>query len=172
MRAELAAAAKAGDTAAFAKLYEQINKKLYYWALANLGSADDAADTVQDAALKAYSSISELRSPKAFESWIFRILVNIVRAKQKDHAAERENRSAADPAEVTAEPPFGKLELIQGLAKLSAEERQCLTLYGVAGYNSAEIAAITGLKASTVRSHISRGRAKLRKELKGSKEVT
>jgi RNA polymerase sigma-70 factor (ECF subfamily) len=169
-RAKLAAAAADGDTSAFAKLYEQVYRQLYYYALSNLQSPDDAADAVQDAALQAFAGISSLREPSAFDSWIFRILMNIVKQKQKNYAITREHSLDADPSAVIGESPFGSVEMLSALNELSPEERQCLTLYGAAGYSSKEIVELTGMKASTVRSHVSRGRAKLRKALK-TKEV-
>ena len=48
-RKKLAELAVNGDTDAFSKLYGEIYKELYYYALANLQNAEDAADAVQDA---------------------------------------------------------------------------------------------------------------------------
>ena len=170
LNAELASAASEGDTGAFARLYERVHKQMYYYALANLGSAEDAADAVQDAALTAFGSIQNLRDPGAFDSWLFKILVNIVKQRQKEYAIDREHIQNADPSAIITEGGFGRLEILSELAELSHDERQCLTLYGVAGYSSGEIAKITGMKSSTVRSHIARGRAKLRKGMKRNKK--
>ena len=79
-RKKLAELAVNGDTDAFSKLYGEIYKELYYYALANLQNAEDAADAVQDAVLDGYMSISSLRKSEAFDSWMFKILV----AKIKD----------------------------------------------------------------------------------------
>lgn len=168
--AELASAAAAGNTDAFAKLYERVYRQMYYYALANLGNPEDAADAVQDAALTAFGSISSLHNPVAFDSWLFKILVNIVKQRQKEYAIDREHILNADPSAIITEGGFGKLEILSELAELSPDERQCLTLYGVAGYSSGEIAEIMGMKSSTVRSHIARGRARLRKGMKLSKK--
>lgn len=168
--AELASAAADGDTDAFARLYEGVHRQMYYFALANLGNTEDAADAVQDAALTAFGSISSLRDPGAFSSWLFKILVNIVKQRQKEYAVNREYILDSDPSAVIVEGGFGKAELLAELAELSPEERQCITLYGVAGYSSKEIASIMGIKSSTVRSHITRGRAKLRKGVKRNKK--
>lgn len=45
-RKKLAELAVNGDTDAFSKLYGEIYKELYYYALANLQNAEDAADAV------------------------------------------------------------------------------------------------------------------------------
>ena len=46
---ELVKRAKKGDSEAFSKLYAQIYKELYYYALCNLDNSYDAADAVSDA---------------------------------------------------------------------------------------------------------------------------
>ena len=56
-RKKLVELAVNGDTDAFSKLYGEIYKELYYYALANLQNAEDAADAVQDAVLDGYMSI-------------------------------------------------------------------------------------------------------------------
>ena len=52
--ASLIAATLAGDTAAFGRLVEQYQDRLYNSLLRVLGSAEDAADIVQDAFVQAY----------------------------------------------------------------------------------------------------------------------
>ena len=46
-RKKLAELAVNGDTDAFSKLYGEIYKELYYYALANLQNAEDAADAAE-----------------------------------------------------------------------------------------------------------------------------
>ena len=148
-RKKLAELAVNGDTDAFSKLYGEIYKELYYYALANLQNAEDAADAVQDAVLDGYMSISSLRKSEAFDSWMFKILVAII----KD------------------ENGFERCEILEEFADLSEAERLCISLHCIAGYKGREIMEITGIKDTTVRSHISRGKAKIRSKLFG-KEVT
>ena len=87
-RKKLAELAVNGDTDAFSKLYGEIYKELYYYALANLQNAEDAADAVQDAVLDGYMSISSLRKSEAFDSWMFKILVAKIKQKQKEYAQD------------------------------------------------------------------------------------
>ena len=148
-RKKLAELAVNGDTDAFSKLYGEIYKELYYYALANLQNAEDAADAVQDAVLDGYMSISSLRKSEAFDSWMFKILVAKIKQKQKEYAQRRSN-----------------LDYINESDAIIKDESGC-----IAGYKGREIMEITGIKDTTVRSHISRGKAKIRSKLFG-KEVT
>ena len=54
-----------------------------------------------------------------------------------------------------------KMDLYTALAQLKPDERTCITLQLIDGYDIAGIAKITGLKAGTVKSHLSRGKEKL-----------
>lgn len=137
-RKKLAELAVNGDTDAFSKLYGEIYKELYYYALANLQNAEDAADAVQDAVLDGYMSISSLRKSDAI---------------------------------IKDENGFERCEILEEFADLSEAERLCISLHCIAGYKGREIMEITGIKDTTVRSHISRGKAKIRSKLFG-KEVT
>lgn len=162
---KLADLAMKGDTDAFSKLYGEIYKELYYYALANLQNAEDAADAVQDAVLDGYTSISSLRKSEAFDSWMFKILVAKIKQKQKEYAQRRSNLDYIN------ESDFERCEILEEFANLSEAERLCITLHCIAGYKGREIVEITDIKDSTVRSHISRGKAKIRRKLFG-KEVT
>ena len=54
-----------------------------------------------------------------------------------------------------------KMDLYAALALLKPDERTCITLQLIDGYDIAGIAKITGLKEGTVKSHLSRGKEKL-----------
>jgi len=49
---------------------------------------------------------------------------------------------------------------------LKSEERTCITLQLIDGYDIVGIAKITGMKEGTVKSHLSRGKEKLANYLK------
>ena len=179
-RKKLAELAVNGDTDAFSKLYGEIYKELYYYALANLQNAEDAADAVQDAAdavqdavLDGCMSISSLRKSEAFDSWMFKILVAKIKQKQKEYAQRRSNLDYINESDaiIKDENGFERCEILEEFADLSEAERLCISLHCIAGYKGREIMEITGIKDTTVRSHISRGKAKIRSKLFG-KEVT
>ena len=164
-----------GDAKAFEELYSGIYKKLYYYALANLGSSEDAADAVQDAVLDAFDSIGGLKNAAAFDSWLFSILSARIKRKQAEYVQGRnfgaelgEGKENDLPAEDGA---FSQCEIVEGFSQLEEKQRLCLSLYTIGGYRTGEIAEMTGLRPSTVRSLISRGRKKLREILDIKKEV-
>ena len=158
--------ARNGDSDAFAKLYATIYKELYYLALCNLGNSHDAADAVSDAVLDAFTSISKLRDIEAFKGWMFKILTIKIKRKQSEYV-ERRNNTTQMPIDAETrdkENQYNEFEIIQQLDLLNENEKLCFSLKAVCGYKSDEISKMTGIKSATVRSHLSRGKEKLKKQ--------
>lgn len=168
--APLAKRAAKGDTKAFALLYKQVYEELYYYALANLGNEDDAADCVQDTALDAFTGIAKLKDENAFKGWIMKILITKIKLKQKEYIAYRENRNDYEEDLPCYSNSFEGVEIMDALAKLSSSERQCIALKFIGGYKGEEITKLTGIEHSTVRSHIARARQKLKAFLSDEEE--
>ncbi|MDE7085546.1 MAG: RNA polymerase sigma factor, partial [Prevotella sp.] len=62
--------------------------------------------------------------------------------------------------------PTLKMDIYAALALLKPDERTCITLQLVDGYDITKIADITGMKSGTVKSHLSRGKEKMATYLK------
>ncbi|MGO5073258.1 sigma factor [Clostridium sporogenes] len=78
---QLARLAKKGDKAAFSKLIKIYEKDLYRVSIAMLKNDDDALDGMEDAILKAFKSIKNLREPEYFKTWLIKILINSCTSK-------------------------------------------------------------------------------------------
>lgn len=157
---------KNGDSDAFAILYSEIYKELYYYALCNLNSSYDAADAVSDAVLDAFSSIKRLRDDAAFKAWMFKILTAKIKKKQAEYIKERNSTSELDDDYVEKEDKYNGMEVLQQLDLLNEQEKLCFSLSVLGGYTSDEISEITKIKPATVRSCLSRGRQKLKAGLR------
>ena len=158
---ELIKRARAGDKDAFSQLYLQYKDSLYRYAYYKLRSAEDAKDAVSACITQAYMGIASIRDERAFSSWLFRILYReccaVIRRKTGLEFVEIDENAHLQP-----DTSYIRSELSEALDSLSTEERDIVLLSAVAGYNSREIAALTGLKAATVRSRLSRSLAKMR----------
>ncbi|MGN0622218.1 MAG: RNA polymerase sigma factor [Porcipelethomonas sp.] len=161
-----AALAADGDTEAFSRLYEMVYKDLYHIALYSLRNSHDACDAVSDTVIDAFSSIGRLKNPEAFRSWIFKILYAKIKRKQKEYI----NNNNVSEEEVSGYKDFDfeSAELKEALASLDNESRIILSLSVLEGYSGEEISKICKIKASTVRSKLTRIKQKLRSELKVS----
>lgn len=155
--------AKKGNKDAFSKLFLSYKDKLYKYAYFKLGEKD-ASDAVMDCVCEAWENIRTLKSEKAFSTWIFRILYRVCSAKIKEQIRRKEEINIDDTA-IASYTDFKSAELKEALGILTGEERDIVLLSAVAGYNSKEIAKLTGLKASTARSKLSRSLSKMREFL-------
>ena len=139
---------------------------LYRAALAILGDPQEAEDVVQEAFLRLWEKNPEFESPAHQRSWLLKVTVNGCKSRLRAPWRRRtapllESYPAADPEEQAV------LEVIQSLPP---KDWAALHLYYYEGYQTAEIAAMTGWREGTVRSRLARARDKLRELLKGEWE--
>ena len=171
--ASLIAATLAGDTAAFGQLVGLYQNRLYNSLLRVLGSAEDAADIVQDAFVQAYTQLETFRGTSAFYTWLYRIAFNLAMS----HARRGHKTASLDGMKslVGDEPMDGqptaeasamqqeRAELVHAaLGELSMDYRQVLVLREIEGCRYDEIAEILDLPVGTVRSRLFRARLQLR----------
>ena len=168
---QLVRQARKGDSEAFAKLYSEIYKDLYYYALCNLNNQDDAADAVSDAVIDAFAGIKNLKDENAFKGWMIRILTAKIKRKQAEYVQVRDNTSSMenDEGEIidipVSEGKYMGIEILYRIESLSPNEKMCFSLNVLYGYTSDEISAATGINSATVRTHLARGKQKLKREL-------
>jgi RNA polymerase sigma-70 factor (ECF subfamily) len=174
--AEAIAAAQRGDLAAFNRLATAYQGLAYSVAYRTLQNPDSAADAVQDSFVKAYKAIAAFQGG-SFKSWIIRIVANtcydLLRTRQhrmtdsledlpvdEDQAVQLED-PAESPAAFAERMELSEL-IEQSIAALPADLRLVLTLCDVHGYSYEEIAEMTQTPMGTVKSRISRARARIR----------
>lgn len=155
--------ARKGDTAAFSRLYSLVYKEMYHTALYNLRSTHDAADAVSETVMDAFETIGKLKNAESFRAWIMKILFAKIKKKQREYM--NSNLDIDDELIYETEFDFDSTDLKEALESLDDESRTILSLSVLGGYSSNEIAGISGIKASTVRSRLSRIKEKLRLSL-------
>lgn len=136
------------------------------------GDHSVADDLAQETFIRAWDRLSSFRGRGAFTSWLLSIAHNIFlqsarkSGRERRLAADFERRPEAGDAGGLSSPPVDEgdlLDLPRLLAPLSAEERAVIVLgYGY-GYSHGEIARVTGMPVGTVKSHIRRGKLRIRK---------
>jgi RNA polymerase sigma-70 factor, ECF subfamily len=181
----LIASARKGDVRAFNQLVLLYQTMVYNLAYRILSDPDAAADATQDAFLSAYKAMRGFRGG-SFKAWLLRIVTNAcydqLRSKQRrptdsldDLVVEAEHSPylrdpAMSPEEVVEQRELNRA-IQGGISTLPAEQRVVLVLSDVQGMGYQEIAEITGLSLGTVKSRLSRGRAKLRDYLLHQREL-
>ena len=181
----LVASARKGDARAFNQLVLLYQGMAYNVAYRILGDADSAADATQDAFLSAFKAIRQFRGG-SFKAWMLRIVTNScydqLRVKQRRPTDSLDDLEIDEdhlrPLQDPSEQPDEHVERLQlnqvlqdGIQRLPVEQRVVLVLSDVQGLNYQEIAEATGLSLGTVKSRLSRGRARLRDLLLEQKEL-
>ncbi|MFT4797476.1 MAG: RNA polymerase sigma-70 factor (ECF subfamily) [Candidatus Azotimanducaceae bacterium] len=156
--------AKEGDKDAFAELVKRrqsIVKQLMRRLCSNSVLAEDLC---QQAFLQAYLKISSLRDSDAFGGWLKQLTINT----WLQHCRKRDLLRATDEPEdllSNDEQPAVAMDLDTALLALKTSERLCVVLSYQEGMSHQEIANSTGLALGTVKSHITRGTARLQASL-------
>jgi len=174
--------AQRGDVESFNGLVRLYEGRVYNLCYRMLGDADSAADAAQDAFLSAFRNLRSFRGG-SFRSWMLRIATNTcydaLRARKRrpavslDIEADDEDDSAPLQIADTAESPDDfalrrelAVAIQAGLTTLPDEQRIVLILSDIQGLAYEEIAQITSSNLGTVKSRLSRGRARLREVLR------
>jgi RNA polymerase sigma-70 factor (ECF subfamily) len=163
----LIAAARAGDRAAFGRLYRRYARMVHGIALARL-RAEDADDVVQEVFVRALDRLHRLRDAHAFGGSLASIAKHLVLdlVRRASHQADPIEDPAHEP--MTAEDQHQQFEARRALEAIRAlpdAYRETLMLRLVEGMTGPEIAARTGLTAGSVRVNLHRGLKMLRERL-------
>jgi RNA polymerase sigma-70 factor (ECF subfamily) len=163
---KLLAAARSGDQGSFERLIEPHIAFGYRLAAAMLNDADQAEDAVQEATLRAWRSIRQLRSSDRARNWFLTIVANRCRsmrgARWWSVIRMPETRSGLPSPAETAD----RLEdLSKALGRLSPEERAAVLLRFYEDMTSGEVGEALGITAIAARSRIHRALKRLRVDL-------
>jgi RNA polymerase sigma-70 factor (ECF subfamily) len=181
--AALVEEASRGRLEAFNELVARHQDHLFALVYRLVPDRDQAADAVQEAFFSAYRNLHSFRGGSV-RSWLSRIAINAAmdlqratRRRPSQPYPEYEDESWQPPAAADVEPEAKALAaerskaLARALAALPFEQRNCIVLFDVEGYDYAEIATIMRVEVGTVKSRIHRGRLALRKALSSSREL-
>ena len=98
---------------------------------------------------------------------MFKILNAKICRKQAEYVKQRNTTSELSESydQPDSDNQYNMIEILQQFNLLSEKERICFSLNLVCGYTSDEISKICGMRASSVRSLLSRGRQKLKEQI-------
>lgn len=141
-----------------------LKEKLLALCCGNKSNADDLA---QDAIVKAYLSSAGYQEQGKFRSWLFKIAHNtFLNHKTSCRTMETLDDARTLISSTTADNAFEHQELYLALRTLPPKERSAITLFYLNGYSIKEVAVITETSEDAVKKQLSRGRDKLRQELR------
>lgn len=156
-----------GETDCFAPLLEKYSRSVFSLIVKIVGNREDAEELTQDVFMKAFRSLSSFREESSFSTWLYRIAYNTAisatRKKQVPSVALEEmaiREAGEDPEDAPdRETLLSRLEKALGL--LPAEEHVMILLFYMQEKSVDEIAQISGMTTSNVKTKLFRTRKKL-----------
>jgi RNA polymerase sigma-70 factor, ECF subfamily len=170
-----------GNTNEFGAIVDAHSPRVIRLAWRMVGSREDAEEIAQEAFLRLYRALPEMRGECTLSTWLYqavsRLAIDFLRREQLRRKIFwfRNRDEAYDPVEQVADPAASPRELLlaserrkrlrSALQQLSPRQRAVFVLRHDEGVPLKEIAAILGMKEGTVKVHLHRAVATLGKEL-------
>ena len=156
---QLAIGVAEGDATAETSLYEKYSARVYFLALSELHSKEDAEDVRAETFLRVLQALrrDQLRSPDSFGSFIVGVALNVIREQVRQRSktqslGEHELNLTGDRS---LESVFTDAEAIQALEEAARElkprEREFLRMYYYEELSKNEIARALGVKEERLR---------------------
>jgi RNA polymerase sigma-70 factor (ECF subfamily) len=169
---------------AFDLLVERYQERAYRIAWSILRDREEAKDCSQEAFLRLHESAGSFAGQSKFSTWFYRIVVNCCLDHQRRRRGWRrlvgwrdthDNPDESDPVERAAAPFVDPVEgvetdrrarlLWRAVEELSPQQRAAVLLQCKEGLATKEIAVVLSLSEATVRVHLHRALAALRKRV-------
>lgn len=144
------------------------------FSLKMCNSREDAEDVAQEALLAATRTLKDFRGAASVSTWLYRITRSfcIKRYRRSKFAPEREESLDAESQHGLADPGQTPEEAVaaqeieaaveRAIARLEPKYREVLILRDVEGLTAPEVAEVTELSVSAVKSRLHRARVTLR----------
>ena len=168
---ELARASAAGDVAAFERLYQQHNRRVFSICLRMLKNPTEAEDLTQDVFVQLFRKIGSFRGDSAFTTWLHRMTVNQVLMHFRKRGVRHEKTTDDGELPVIVEvgtdrpshmPIIDNIALERAIAELPPGYRNVFILHDIEGYEHEEIANMMGFTIGTSKSQLHKARMRIR----------
>ncbi len=167
-----------GDDQAYRTLVERYQHMVFTLGVRMLGDPELAEETAQDVFVKAYSALGTFRGAAKFSTWLYKIayhrLLDVAdrerrrRSWRGDIRLQQTDRPAAEDTWSQLMTEERRHWVMRALEALEPDDRDILSLHYLQQQSIKEVAAITGIRAGTVKVRLHRARERLRAYLEAS----
>jgi RNA polymerase sigma-70 factor (ECF subfamily) len=161
--------ARARETTAFRELVDRHRDRAYGLALRIVRSPPDAEEVAQDAFVRAWLALPRYRGEARFGTWLHRIVARCAIDRARRLRTRRQRESALDDAPEPAARPAGggarvtEASMTRALEALTDVQRAVVTMFYYEDRSVQQVAIALGLPDGTVKTHLSRARAAMRR---------
>lgn len=168
---------KAGDSAAFERLFARHADRIFRFASRMCRHAQDAEDILQDTFLAALRHVETFRGTARFTTWLYTIAANACRRKRRGDPVSRRSAEAGGHDEPIAiddwttrpDAVAARRETQRAIANavtaLPPDQRVVLLLRDMEGLPATEVGRILGVSVAAVKSRLHRARLAVRNDL-------
>ncbi|MGH7488805.1 MAG: RNA polymerase sigma factor [bacterium] len=169
---ELVGQAQDGSTRAFSKLIEMHSQAVRAFLRRLTGNWAEADDLAQDVFVTAWQHIARFDRTRELRPWLCGLAYRKFLASRRAffRRTRRETEFAAEQSTVSIPGSDARLDLLRAMSQLPEEQRAAVALCLAADFSHAEAAETLGIPLGTVKSHVTRGRAKLMEFMGGENE--
>jgi len=170
------------DLAAFEKLVNIYQQRIYSLSYQLVGNYADAQDLAQEVFIRAFRALAGFRNESDFGTWLHRITVNLwLNIKRRQNAITTVSldepvptqdgkvfrelaATSGNPEQSLEDKEFCRLVRV-ALDEMSLEHKAVLVLRDIEGYSYEEMAGILNCSLGTIKSRLNRARQILRKQV-------
>jgi|SRR5690242_19131357 len=169
----------------FDAIVREHRPRVFRFLLVSLRDREAAENLTQDCFMRAYKAREQFRGESSVTTWLMHIAANLVRNRESSGRLKfwrRNLRGGADLADLSDWLPEQQTSpealalakeqvkaIWRAAARLSERQRTVFLLRFVEDMDLLEIAAVTGMKEGTVKTHLFRAMQAIRLGLEGTK---
>ena len=162
---------KKGNQNAQLQVYDAYSAAMFTIACRYLKNEEDAKDTMQEGFLKAFTHIENYKPEATFGAWLKRIVINqcldVLKKKHLDFVTiEVSELRIIEEDNWDFDSIISKNDILRAIEQLNEKHKIVIQLYLIEGYDHQEISEILEIPIKTSRTHLRRGKQKLRDLLK------
>ncbi|MGN7479564.1 sigma-70 family RNA polymerase sigma factor [Solibacillus silvestris] len=159
--------ALAGNEIAIRHIMTMHKPRLLAKAYTYMKNKQDAEDIVQETFIKAFGALAQLKDPKYFATWLYKILM-----RESFSAMKKKKRTELSEAEIMEqlllldqENSEDYSELHNAIESLKKDYQLAIVLHYFYDFKVFEIAEMLGKPSNTIKMHLHRGRKAIRLKL-------
>jgi RNA polymerase sigma-70 factor (ECF subfamily) len=176
-----------GDRGAMERLLMGAQEVAYRFSLFVCGHPEDAEDVMQDALLKTYRYVAQIKRPEAFRTWLFSTVRNACLMKRRRRVDEPRQLLSLEQGRPTGDGTFAAIDVedyamkpdqaaINGwlgkrlraaMNALPPSHRVIVFLREIEGLSTRQVARVMDISESNVKTQLHRARVRLREQLDG-----
>lgn len=149
------------DARAFEALVHRHHGAVRGWLRHLTGDDTRADDLAQDTFLRVWERAATFDARGRFEAWLMKIAYNVFRMAHRKATQDEKLVRSLQVAEVVTLPVTGRVDSERILADLPEDVRTAMVLCFVYGLSHREASEVMDVPLGTVKSHITRGRARI-----------